>query len=115
MAVARLMEAGLRMGMVVVPIFLSVDLAQARALPTLVVGLVGLSLYYGAWTRYFVGGRAAHLLFESCLGIPLPLAVAPTVYLLAASVLTRSILLALFAIAFGVVHIPLSAVQARRV
>jgi hypothetical protein len=107
------MEAGLRVGVLVIPVFLHVDLAHVSAHVALVVGVLGLALYYAAWTRYFVGGRAARLLFEDWRGIPLPLAVAPTVYLLAASVLTRSVLLALVAIAFGVVHIFLSAVQAR--
>jgi hypothetical protein len=86
-------EMALRAAVFALPFFLTVDFAQPQAGAALVVASLTLCFYYGAWCRYFTNGRAIRLLFNSWLGVPVPLAIAPVVYLAAASVLTRSVLL----------------------
>ena len=75
---------------------------------------VALALYYGGWLRFFAGGRAYALYFASMLGLPIPMAIAPIVYFLAAGALLRSPLLAAAAFVLAVGHIPITAGEKRR-
>ena len=108
-------EMALRAAVFALPFFLTVDFAQPHASVALVVASVALCFYYGAWCRYFANGREIYFLFNSWLGVPMPLAIAPVVYLAAASVLTRSVLLGIVTCAFGIVHILVSVMTSRTV
>jgi hypothetical protein len=106
--VVRPIELALRMAAFALPFFLTVQLAQPSARPALLVAALALALYYAAWGRYFAAGRSMHLLFDRWMGLPVPLAIAPVMYLLAAAVLTRSAWLAVITCVFGIVHIAVS-------
>lgn len=106
-------EMALRVAVFALPFFLTVDVAQPQARAALVVASLALCFYYAAWCRYFTNGREIHFLFKSWLAVPVPLAIAPVVYLAAASVLTRSVLLAIVTCAFGIVHILVSVMMSR--
>jgi hypothetical protein len=75
----------------------------------LVIVCLALALYYAAWIRYFAAGRTAVLMGAPMLGIPLPLAVAPTVLLIASSYLLGSWPMLAEAVWFGATHIWVSA------
>jgi hypothetical protein len=109
----RSIETGLRVVVVVLPCFLHLDFTQPTASRWLMLAAVALALYYGAWVRYFRGQRSPPLLYQSWLGIPVPLAVAPVLYLVAGAGLTRSVVMAVVAGVFGVIHVRLSLLQAR--
>jgi hypothetical protein len=106
-------ELILRLAVFVLPCFLLFDWRGPSVPAWAGVTALALLVYYGAWIRYFAGGRSPALLFRSWLGIPVPLAVAPVVCLLGAAALTRSMLLFGVVVLFGVIHILISALQAR--
>lgn len=106
-------EMALRVAVFALPFFLTLDFTRPEARAALVVASLALCFYYAAWYRYFTNGREIHFLFNSWLGVPVPLAVAPIVYLAAASVLTRSVLLGIVTCAFGIVHILVSVMMSR--
>jgi hypothetical protein len=101
-------EAVGRIAVFVVPLLLNPKIDTVTDWFCLGVAVVALVLYYAGWARYFLKGRRAPLLLQEFLGIPLPLAVAPVLYFLAAAVLTRSFALAGVSLAFGLAHICLS-------
>ena len=113
--VVRLQPVGmaLRVTGFALPFFLTLDFGRFEARAALVVASLALCFYYAAWYRYFTHGRQLSLLFNSWLGVPVPLAIAPVVYLAAASVLTRSVLLGIVTCAFGIVHILVSVMVSR--
>jgi hypothetical protein len=107
----RLMEVLEWVGRVaafVLPFFYRVEAQNARQVVALAVMALALLLYYAGWARYFVRGRGYALLFAPFLGLPLPLAVSPIVYFLAASALFGSWCLALAALLLGVGHLWIS-------
>lgn len=59
--------------------------------------------------------RSYALLFEPFLGVPLPLAISPIVYLLAVSVLFGSWYLALATVILGIGHLSISFQESRDV
>jgi hypothetical protein len=73
-----------------------------------------LLFYYAAWGRYALRGHRFELLYEPMLKVPLPMAVSPVVYFLAASVLVRSWPLALAALVLTVGHLYISHTERRR-
>ena len=75
--------------------------------------ILALSFYYINWGRYALQGRTFRLLFQPCLGIPLPLAISPVVYFLLASVLFHSWYLLLAAVVLGIGHIYVSSLEWR--
>ncbi|MBM4429932.1 MAG: hypothetical protein FJ026_06220 [Chloroflexi bacterium] len=97
-----------RIATLVLPFFYSVQVHNTRQAVAVAVMAVALSFYYAAWARYFSRGRSSGLLFESLLGVPVPLAVCPIVCFLAASVLFGSWCLALATVIFGVAHLWIS-------
>jgi hypothetical protein len=100
-----------RVAVLILPFFFSLDFNKKfSALVGIGMGLT-LTVYYVAWVRYFVGGRLAEHFRAPLLGLPLPLAVAPTIFLILASYLMSSWLILGAAILFGVAHIWVSALS----
>ena len=100
-----------RAAVLILPLFYSLDLGK-RSSTLVMIGMgLALTVYYVSWIRYFVGGRSAALLGAPLLGIPLPMAVAPTLFLVLSSYLTSSWLMLSASILFGVAHIWVSAVS----
>ncbi len=104
-----------RLGVFVVPCFSRVEFAGSHDWGG--VGVMGLALaiYYGGWTRYFLMGRRYELLYRSLLKFPIPLAVSPVVYFIAAAAVLNSAALAAMSVLFGDPHIYLSYRESRRV
>jgi hypothetical protein len=98
-----------RAAILVSPFFYSLSFGKRFSAPALVIACLALAVYYAAWARYFAGGRTAELMGASFLGIPLPLAVAPIILLIASAYLLGSWPMLLAAIWFGVAHIWVSA------
>jgi hypothetical protein len=112
----RLMEALEWMGRIaalVIPFFYRVEAQSTRQVVALVIMVLALLFYYAGWARYFVCDRSYALLFKSFLGMPLPLAVSPLVYYLAASVMFGSWYLALATVILGIGHLFISFQDAR--
>ena len=66
--------------------------------------IVALAVYYACWARFLMHGRLFVLLFAPFGGLPLPMALAPVAYFLAAAVLLASVPLGVAATALGVGH-----------
>ncbi len=73
--------------------------------PYTAVMLVLLLLYYWLWSRYFTGGRNYSLLNEKLLFIPVPMAVFPALYFIAAALWLGNIPAAAAAAIFGIAHV----------
>jgi hypothetical protein len=97
-----------RIAAFVIPFFYRINVQSTRQVVSLVVMALSLLLYYAGWARYFARGRSYALLFEPLLGIPIPLAISPIVYLLAASALLGSWYLAVATVILGVGHLWIS-------
>lgn len=98
-----------RAAILIIPFFYSISLEQRFSVAALVLACLALALYYAAWIRYFAGGRTTALMGDSMLGIPLPLAVAPTVLLIFSAYLMGSWWMLGAAVWFGTAHIWVSA------
>lgn len=97
-----------RIAALVIPFFYRTDVQGTRQVVALVVMALALLVYYAGWVRYFTRGRSYALLFEPLLGIPIPLAISPIVYLLAASALLGSWYLAVATMILGLGHLAIS-------
>ena len=97
-----------RIGCLVIPLFFRVEVQSGWQIGALGVMAAALLLYYAGWARYFVRRRARRLLFEPLLGVPLPLAVAPIVWFLAAAVLLGSWPMAISALVLAAGHLVLT-------
>jgi hypothetical protein len=102
-----------RLGTLAIPFFYRGEVFTGWQAGALVVMALSLLLYYAGWVRYFLRGREYRLLFEPFLGVPLPLAVAPMVYFLAAAVVLASWPLAVATVVFAVGHLYTSRRSAR--
>jgi hypothetical protein len=100
-----------RIGILVVPFFYALDFHQPYLIPVLVGMGLALGIYYACWLNYFTHGRKAELLRAPFMGIPLPLAVAPVVFLLLSSYLMGSWLMLAVSAVFGVAHIWVSKIS----
>lgn len=100
-----------RVGILVVPFFYDLGLDKPGGVVVAVAMGVALGLYYAAWTRYFLRGRTTALLRQPLLGIPLPLAVTPVVFLILSSYLMDSWLMLAVSAVFGVAHIWVSKIS----
>jgi hypothetical protein len=98
-----------RIAILLLPFFYTPVFNQAFSLPAGIGAALAQGVYYAAWIRYFTHGRAASLMRSPLWGIPLPLAVAPVVLFLFASLLIQSGLVFLCAVIFGFAHIWISA------
>jgi hypothetical protein len=98
-----------RIGILVIPFFYSITLGKRFSTPVLFIAGLALALYYGAWIRYFAGGRTAALMGIPMLGIPLPLAITPAVFLIFSAYILGSWPMLAASVWFGVTHIWVSA------
>jgi hypothetical protein len=98
-----------RAAILIIPFFYSLSFGKRFSGVALVVVCLALALYYSAWIRYFAGGRTVALMGASMLGIPLPLALAPTVLLIFSAYLLGSWPMLAASVWFGVAHIWVSA------
>jgi hypothetical protein len=99
-----------RFAALILPFFFSLDLHKKFSVPILIGMGLALAVYYVSWMRYFVGERSADLLSAPLLGLPLPMAVAPIVFLVLSSYLMGSWLTLGASIVFGIAHVWVSAV-----
>ncbi len=106
-----LVENAGRVAVLILPFFLSLDLNKKYSTPMMIGLGLALTVYYLSWIRYFVGERAVELFRTPLLGIPLPIAVAPTVFLILSSYLMNSWLMLGASILFGVAHVWVSVVS----
>ncbi len=106
--VLNLAENAGRIAIIVVPFFYSLDFSRKFSTIAAVIAALALILYYAAWIRYFAGGRTGELMGAAMLGIPLPLAVAPVVLLLASSYLMGSWWMLGASAIFGAAHVWIS-------
>jgi len=92
----------------ILPFFFSLDVHKKFSAPVLIGMGLALAVYYTCWVRYFAGGRADALLGAPFLGIPMPMAIAPIVFLVLSSYLMSSWWMLGAALLFGVAHIWIS-------
>lgn len=102
-----------RIGVFVIPFFYRLEITSTVQVAALAVMALALLVYYAGWVRYFSRNRQYALLFQPMFGLPVPLAVSPTVYFAAASVLFGSWYLALATAVLGVAHLTISLREAR--
>lgn len=98
-----------RAAILVIPFFYDLDFRRPLALPALTAMGLALVLYYACWVRYFAGGGRPELLGRPMLGIPLPMAVAPVLFLLLSAYLLGSWWMLGAALLFGAAHLWVSA------
>ena len=89
-AVVLIMERIGQIGVFVLPLFLSFKMDTPLQKYALAAMTVFILLYYVCWVRYFMGGRAFSLLYQKLLFVPIPMAVFPVLYCLAASIILNS-------------------------
>ena len=100
-----------RIAIMILPFFYLLDLEKEYSIPIIIGMGLALAIYYITWIRYFVGGRSAVLLKTSLLSLPLPLAVAPVIFLVISSYLMSSWVMLVASILFGAAHIWVSIVD----
>ena len=100
-----------RAAVLILPFFFSLSLDKKYSTLVLIGMGLALTVYYVAWLRYFVGGRSAKLLAAPLLVLPLPMAVAPTLFLLLSSYLMGSWWMLGASVLFGIAHIWVSALS----
>ena len=98
-----------RIGTLLIPVFYTFSFKRRFTASALTVAATALLIYYTAWARYFEDGRTNELMAAPLLGIPIPLAVAPVIFLLASAYLLVSWPLAAAAVWFGIFHIWITA------
>jgi hypothetical protein len=116
-ALYRVMQVLERLGQAaafVIPFFYALEAPDTQRAIGLGVMAVALLLYYAGWLRYLRQGQAYRLLYSPLAGIPLPMAVCPVVYFLAAGAYLHSVYLLTAAVVLGVGHIYVSFWEGRR-
>jgi hypothetical protein len=111
--IAEISENIGRLGILVIPIFYSLNLNNRYSLYFMILCLLFLSLYYIGWLRYFIGGSHQIDLRER-LFVPLPLAVYPSLFLICSSYLLSSIPMLMFSLVFAIAHIWVSHIESKR-
>jgi len=91
----------------VLPLFYQFHLTSLADQVSLMILLAALGLYYICWLRYFLFGRRKVLLYESLLGLPLPMTILPVIYFFAAAVNLHAFLLGVAAAVLAAGHIPM--------
>lgn len=99
-----------RLGILITPLFYSLNLDNSFSIYFLVLSLLFLLLYYVAWLRYFMSGSNQIDLRKSLL-IPLPLAVYPSLSLICSSYLLSSIPMLISSLVFAIGHIWVSYIE----
>lgn len=102
-----------RLGILVIPVFYSLNLDNRFSLCFIILCLLFLSLYYIAWLRHFIGG-SQQIDLRRRLFVPLPLAVYPSLFLICSSYLLSSILMLMFSLVFAIAHIWVSYIESKR-
>jgi hypothetical protein len=103
-----------RAAVFILPVFYRFKLGTPASVVAVLAMLLALAFYYVGWIRYFTRGREPELLYKRLLGVPLPLAVSPVVYFLAASVALEPSPLAVAAVVFGAAHVAIGSSEYRR-
>ena len=116
----RLMEVLERVGQVGsfgIPFFyaLDFDISDSEIQISLAMMVLALGFYYAGWARYLLKGHRFELLYSPFMRFPLPMAVSPVIFFLAASILLQSVYLALAALVLGLGHIYVSYFELKRV
>lgn len=70
----------------------------------LYISIIFLVLYHIVWIRYYIGSRDVRLLGTKFLGVPMPLAVFPVLYFIAASIWLHNYIATALMVIFGIVH-----------
>jgi hypothetical protein len=99
-----------RLGILITPLFYSLNLDNSFSIYFLLLCLLFLLLYYVAWLRYFMSGSNQIDLRKSLL-IPLPLAVSPSLSLICSSYLLSSIPMLISSLVFAIGHIWVSYIE----
>jgi len=99
-----------RLGILITPLFYSLNLDNSFSIYFLLLCLLFLLLYYVAWLRYFMSGSNQIDLRKSLL-IPLPLAVYPSLSLICSSYLLSSIPMLISSMVFAIGHIWVSYIE----
>ena len=99
-----------RLGILITPLFYSLNLDNSFSIYFLLLCLLFLLLYYVAWLRYFMSGSNQIDLRKSLL-IPLPLAVYPSLSLICSSYLLSSIPMLISSLVFAIGHIWVSYIE----
>ncbi|GGG12084.1 hypothetical protein GCM10010912_65640 [Paenibacillus albidus] len=94
-----------RFAVMIVPLFFQVHLHASYEIIALLMMSCSLFMYYLGWGRYYSNLREYKLLFAPMLGIPVPLAIAPSLYFLFSAVILHSGYMVIFSVIFAVGHI----------
>ncbi len=97
-----------RIAVFLIPCFYPINTENFTGNIGFIAMLIAIGFYYLAWGRYFSQWLKRILLFNPFWGMPLPLAVSPVVYFLAAAFVLHSVYLMAAALVFGVCHIYIS-------
>jgi len=98
----------------VIPFFYPLKIQGSLEIAGLTGMILALLFYYLNWGRYVLQGRSFRLLYQPCVGIPIPLAISPVIYFLLASVLFHSWYLLAAAVVLGIGHIYISSLEWQR-
>ncbi len=101
-----------QIGSFVMPFFYQLPQLNTLGFVAVLIMAVTMALYYAGWIRYLIR-RSEELFYQPLLGIPLPMAVMPVVYFLAASILLGSIWLMVAAVLLGIGHITVTWLNSR--
>lgn len=107
----KVTENAARVAVMVLPFLYSLDFNGRFAVPVTTAMALALVLYYAGWIRYFSAGRLPALLFAPMFGVPLPMAIVPSVFLVLASYLMGSWPMCASALVFGLAHVWSSALS----
>lgn len=101
-------EAIGRVGVMVSPLFSDFHAQQRYEQLAIIAAGFALVLYYISWGRYFAKNQNERLLYAPIFRIPIPLAIAPVLYFLFASLVLHSFFLGISAIFLAIGHLPSS-------
>ena len=94
-----------RIAVLLLPFFYVLDFDRRFSRLAAIAMAGSLIVYYAGWVRYFFGGRSYAWLKAPLLGVPIPLAVFPVIFLLLSSCLMNSWAMLAAAVFFGVTHL----------
>lgn len=100
-----------RAAVLILPIMYPLKSDKKYSIMVMIGMSIALAIYYASWVRYFIGGRSSELFTASLIGIPLPMAVAPIIFLILSSYLLESWMVFGASVFFGVTHIWVSAMD----
>ena len=100
-----------RAASLLIPPFYSLQFNRSLSIPVAIAMILALLVYYACWVRYFTRGRQPELLKAPFLGIPLPMALAPILFLFLSAYLLASWWMLAAALLFGIAHIWVSAIS----